>query len=661
MAYKIFEYDPQLLPYKRDINLRMRRYHQKREELVGKGGSLRDFANGYQYFGFHRTEDGWVYREWAPAAEEVYLTGDMVGWRWLDLRLTPIGEGVFEIRLPGENALWNGCRVKTVVRHNGELLERIPLYIRRVEQDPTNYRWCGVIVDEPAYVWQNPDPTPSKTPLIYECHIGMAQETETVGTFDEFRERILPRVRDLGYNTLQIMAIMEHPYYGSFGYQVSNFYAVSSRFGTPNGLRALIDAAHGMGISVLLDVVHSHAVRNTAEGINEFDGTTYQFFHEGERGEHPAWGTKLFNYDKNEVIHFLLSNLKYWLEEYHFDGFRFDGVTSMLYHNHGLGVCFTDYSKYFSENTDVEAVTYLQLANKLIREVKPHALTVAEDMSGMPGMCLSISAGGIGFDYRLAMGQPDLWIKLLKKTPDEGWDMWHIWSELTSRRPHEKYVGYAESHDQALVGDKTLIFRMCDDRMYTSMGKGIDDPVIDRGIALHKMIRLAASTMGGEGYLNFMGNEFGHPEWIDFPREGNGWSHFYCRRQWSLADSSFLKYSDLLAFDGAMMTLLRETDVLRKTPHCLFIDQQKQIITFERGGLTFVFNFSPQNSYADHWIPVPRVGAYRVTFSTDESRFGGWDRIAMDTRYRASVHPDGQAKLQIYLPARTALVLKRVR
>ena len=661
MAYRIFEYDPQLLPYQKDIALRVRRYRQKKEELVGKTGTLRDFANGYQYFGFHRTENGWVYREWAPAAEEVYLTGDMVDWRWFDWRLTPIGNGVFEIYLSGENALWNGCRVKTIVRHHGELLERIPLYIRRVEQDPVSYSWCGVISDEPAYVWQNPDPEPSKNPLIYECHIGMAQEKEAIGTFDEFREQILPRVRDLGYNTLQIMAVMEHPYYGSFGYQVSNFYAVSSRFGTPNSLRALIDAAHGMGISVLLDVVHSHAVRNTAEGINEFDGTTYQFFHEGERGEHPAWGTKLFNYDKNEVIHFLLSNLKYWLEEYHFDGFRFDGVTSMLYHDHGLGVCFTDYSKYFSENTDIEAVTYLQLANKLIREVKPNALTIAEDMSGMPGMCLSLSAGGIGFDCRLAMGQPDLWIKLLQKTPDEDWNMWHIWNELTSRRPHEKYVAYAESHDQALVGDKTLIFRMCDSHMYTSMGRDIHDPVIDRGISLHKMIRFASLTMGGEGYLNFMGNEFGHPEWIDFPREGNGWSHFYCRRQWSLADSPILKYGDLLRFDGAMIAFSKQYDFLRKQPKPLFIDEQAQILTFERAGLTFVFNFSPDRPRPDYWVTVPKKGKYSVVFSTDESRFGGWDRIDLNARYSASMHPDGQNKLQIYLPARTALVLKHGR
>ena len=661
MAYKILEYDPQLQPYEKEIRARMRRYKKKYTELVGPSGSLRDFANGHEYFGFHRTADGWVYREWAPAAEEVYLTGDMVGWRWLDWRLTPIGNGVFEIFLSGANALWNGCRVKAIVRHHGELFERIPLYIQRVEQDKSTYQWCGVIVDEETYVWSCPHVAPSRDLLVYECHIGMAQEGEKVGTFREFREHILPRIHALGYNTLQIMAIMEHPYYGSFGYQVSNFYAVSSRFGTPRELKELIDAAHELGIAVLLDVVHSHAVSNTQEGINEFDGTTYQFFHEGARGDHPAWGTKLFNYDKNEVIHFLLSNLKFWLDEYHFDGFRFDGVTSMLYHDHGLGVCFTDYSKYFSANTDTEAVTYLQLANKLIREVYPAALTIAEDMSGMPGMCLSLSAGGIGFDYRLAMGQPDLWIKLLRETPDEAWDMWRVWHELTSRRPHEKYVAYAESHDQALVGDKTLMFRMCDSHMYSSMGKGIYDPVIDRGMSLHKMIRFASLTMGGEGYLNFMGNEFGHPEWIDFPREGNGWSHFYCRRQWSLADSPFLRYGELQTFDGAMVALAKEYHLFRKPQKLLFLDQYHHIIVFERAGLVFVLNLHPNASQEGYWVTVPARGRYRVIFSTDEARFGGWDRIALGAKYKTTVHPDGNDKLQIYLPARTALVLKRSR
>ena len=657
MRYKIFDRDPSLLPFETDIELRMKNYAQKKLELVGKKGKLRDFANGHEYFGFHKTQDGWFYREWAPAADAVYLTGDMNGWKWLELRLESVGNGVFEIFLPGTESLWDGCHVKTIVQRGGELLERIPLYIRRVLQDPNDFRWCGVIVDEPEYKWKDKGFAPNKELYIYECHIGMAQEKEGIGTYREFIDNILPRVKALGYNTIQIMAIMEHPYYGSFGYQVSSFYAPCSRYGTPNELKELIDTAHVMGIAVLLDIVHSHAVKNTAEGLNEFDGTVYQFFHEGDRGDHPAWGTKLFNYHKNEVIHFLLSNLKYWLEEYHFDGFRFDGVTSMIYHDHGLGTSFTDYTKYFSLNTDTEAVTYLQLANTLIREVNPKAITIAEDMSAMPGMCLPLSEGGIGFDYRLAMGIPDMWIKLLKNQPDETWDMWRIWGELTSRRAGEKYVGYAESHDQALVGDKTIMFRLCDSKMYTHMSRFTSDEVIDRGIALHKMIRLVTMTLGGEGYLNFMGNEFGHPEWIDFPREGNGWSYFYCRRQWHLADDTNLRYGHLLEFDKAMVKLAKEYSIFANSPNCQFIDANCQVLTYERGGLVFSFNFSPTNAHEGYWLTVPSEGKYKVIMSTDRSDFGGYDRISEEYVYTAKKHPDGKAKLQIYLPARTALCL----
>ena len=661
MHYKILERDPQLLPFAGDIEQRMKNYQSKKRQLVGARGKLCDFANGHEYFGFHKTEKGWYYREWAPAAEDVYLTGDMIDWKWTELKLTPIGNGVFEIFLEGIDALWNGCHVKTVVRHKGKLLERIPLYIRRVEQDPVTGAWCGVIVDEPPYEWKHCEFVPQREGiLIYECHIGMAQEKEGIGSYREFTQSILPRIKALGYNTIQIMAIMEHPYYGSFGYQVSSFFAASSRYGTANELKELIDTAHGMGIAVLLDVVHSHAVRNTVEGINEFDGTVHQFFHEGARGEHPAWGTKLFNYNKNEVIHFLLSNLKFWMTEFHFDGFRFDGVTSMIYHDHGLGVAFTDYSKYFSLNTDTEAITYLQLANALIREVNPHAVTVAEDMSGMPGMCLPIKEGGIGFDYRLAMGQPDLWIKLLKETPDEQWNMWQIWGELTGRRPAEKYIGYAESHDQALVGDKTLMFRLCDSEMYTAMSRFTPSLVIDRGMALHKMIRFATVSMGGEGYLNFMGNEFGHPEWIDFPREGNGWSYFYCRRQWHLADDTNLKYQYLQAFDKAMLALVKEGLFFRFAPKCSFIDEGCQVLVYERAGKVFVLNFSPDRAYDGYWVAVPTVGRYRVVLSTDDAAFGGWDRISTEYIYTAKKQPDGKARLQIYLPARTGLCLKKV-
>ncbi len=659
MNYKIFEYDERLRDFASDIELRMSNYERKKNELLAGGKTLKDFANAHQYYGFHKAKDGWYYREWAPAADKVYLMGDMNGWNHTSLPLKNIGGGNWEIFLPGTDSLYNGCKVKTVVVHSGKELERIPLYAKRAVQDEKTKQFVCEIVDEVPYKWNKKKFTPNKNLFIYECHIGMAQEEEKVGTYTEFRDNILPHIKEAGYNTIQIMAVMEHPYYGSFGYQVSNFYAASSRFGTPNELKSLIDTAHEMGIAVLLDVVHSHAVKNTAEGINEFDGTTYQFFHDGPKGDHPAWGTKLFNYNKNEVIHFLLSNLKFWLEEYHFDGFRFDGVTSMLYHDHGLGVAFSDNSKYFSLNTDTEAVTYLQLATDLIREVNPKAICIAEDMSAMPGMCVPVADGGIGFDYRLSMGMPDMWIKLIKDTPDEFWDIHKIWYELQVRRPMEKNIGYAESHDQALVGDKTIMFRLADAAMYTDMAKNIQSYTVDRAIALHKMIRFISMAAGGEGYLNFMGNEFGHPEWIDFPREGNGWSHYYCRRQWSLMENGYLKYHWLSDFDKAMVHDAVNAKIYSKSPNYMMGNVDKQVLVFERNGKVYAFNFSPVNTY-DGFIRVPTRGEYKPVLSTDESRFGGWDRIDMNMSYKAT--KDGaNYGFNMYLPARTAVCLEKVK
>ena len=653
MSYKILNIDPYLSPYESDIRLRMDNYHLKLEQLLSPHQTLCDFANAHEYFGFHKTKDGWYYREWAPKSDRLYLMGDMNGWDKTSMPLTRLGNGVWEIFLEGD-VLYDGCHVKTVVEYEGQLLERIPLYATRVVQDD-NGVWCATIVDKPPYHWSDSNFVMPKTPYIYECHIGMAQEKEGIGTYREFADLILPRIAKLGYNTIQIMAIMEHPYYGSFGYQVSSFFAPSSRYGDSDDLKYLIDTAHRNKISVLLDVVHSHAVKNTVEGINQFDGSDCQFFHVGARGEHSEWGTKLFNYAKPEVIHFLLSNLKYWLTEYHFDGFRFDGVTSMIYHDHGLGGVFGGYDSYFSLNTDTEAITYLQLANDLIRQVNPQALTIAEDMSAMPGMCLPIDMGGIGFDYRLAMGLPDMWIRLVKDTRDEDWNMWSIYHELTSRRPLEKYIAYTESHDQALVGDKTLIFRLCDSEMYTHMSKFTPSMVIDRGIALLKLMKLLTLTAGGEGYLNFMGNEFGHPEWIDFPREGNGWSYKYCRRQWHLVDDHNLKYHYLLDYDRALIRYAKSRDILSSEINCISIDDEKKVLVYERGGVVFAVNLHPSASYENYRIPLKR-GKYKVTFSSDDEAYGGWDRISTSTVY----HSDGES-ISVYLPARTAMALTRTR
>lgn len=657
--YRILELNPQLQSFAGDIDLRMFLYHSTKERILNKDQSLNDFANAHDYFGFHHVNGGWYYREWAPSAYQLYLTGDFNSWNQTSHPLKPIGNGNWELYLPDDDALWEGCKVKTVVDANMQRTEHIPLFARRVIQDPKTVTWCAEIVDDQKiYPWQDQSFVGEDSLFIYEAHVGMAQEEGKVGTYREFADYVLPRVKKAGYNTIQLMAIMEHPYYGSFGYQVANFYAASSWFGKPEDLKYLVDTAHAMGIRVLLDLVHSHAVKNTAEGINMFDGTTWQFFHDGNKGDHPAWGTKCFDYGKTGVLHFLLSNLKFWLTEYHFDGFRFDGVTSMLYHDHGLGTDFNANDKYFSYNTHTEAITYLQLANELIRQVNPNAITIAEDMSGMPGMCLPISDGGIGFDYRLGMGLPDMWIKTVKSSRDEDWDIFKMWCDMCMRRPGENTVAYVESHDQALVGDKTMMFRLADAAMYTDMDKICHTPVIDRAVALHKMIRLFTLAGGGEAYLNFMGNEFGHPEWIDFPREGNNWSFHYCRRQWSLRDNGFLKYQWLGDFDEDLLKLVKDADIFKmRFGDLRLTDPEKKILIFYRQGLMFAFNFSPSNSYTDVKISLPHFADYTLALNTDSIKYGGQD-LAGNATYIAQVDDKGSSSISVYLPARSALVLK---
>ena len=659
MIQKITSIDPNLQPFAEDLQLRMDKYVQTKNMLLQPGQTLCDFANAHRYFGIHRTSDGWIYREWAPAADAMYFMGDFNYWDRRSCPMTRLDNGVFEIKLPAD-ALQNGQKVSAIVLHNGQELERIPAYANYVVQDPVSYQWNAAIFDAPEFPWTDGSFKPQKNLFIYECHIGMAQEDGKVGSYDEFRRNNLKRIKDLGYNTIQIMAVMEHPYYASFGYQVANFYAPSSKFGTPDDLKALINASHAMGITVLLDVVHSHAAPNSREGINQFDGSDHQYFHAGAKGNHNAWGTKCFNYGKPEVLHFLLSNLKYWQEEFHFDGFRFDGVTSMLYHDHGLGTAFGDPRSYFSMNTDLEAVTYLQLANELVRQVNPDAITIAEDTSALPGLSLPVEDGGLGFDYRLAMGEPDMWIRLLKEVPDEHWDLNNIYYELTIRRPRERVIGYVESHDQALVGDKTAMFRMCDQEMYWGMDKSYRSLTMDRAMALHKMLRLLTMSLGGEGYLTFMGNEFGHPEWIDFPREGNGWSYHYCRRQWSLADNQNLKYAFLNDFEKDMVAMAKKQKVLSGSDRQLLLHQDDKVMVYKKGGALFAFNFHHSNSYDGYLVRVPTGGKYQVIMSTDDYCYGGDGRIWHEC-YTATRQSDGTYGFQIYLPCRTAVVFRKVK
>ncbi|MBR3830094.1 MAG: alpha amylase C-terminal domain-containing protein [Muribaculaceae bacterium] len=663
----IIKNDPWLEPYAEAITGRYQDAVNKERELVGKDGSLVDFANAHNYFGLHRTADGWVFREWAPNATDIVLIGDFTRWQEMaKYRLTRKENGVWELFLK-HNDLHHGDLYKMIVYWEGGMGERIPAYANRVVQDEVSHIFSAQVwAPEETYQWQIAEFKPDVSPLlIYECHIGMAQEREGVGTYVEFRDLVLPRIAKDGYNAIQIMAIQEHPYYGSFGYHVSSFFAPSSRFGTPEELKSLIDEAHRLGIAVIMDIVHSHAVKNEVEGLGRLDGSYNQYFYGDHRREHPAWDSLCFDYGKNDVLNFLLSNCKYWLEEFKFDGFRFDGVTSMLYYNHGLGQAFGSYGDYYNGGQDTNAITYLTLANKLIHEINPNAITIAEEMSGMPGLATKIKDGGMGFDYRMAMGIPDYWIKMLKEKKDEDWHPTSIYWELTNRRADEKTVSYVESHDQALVGDKTVIFRLIDDKMYWHMTKGDDDMTVGRGIALHKMIRLVTLASINGAYLNFMGNEFGHPEWIDFPREGNGWSYKYARRQWDLVDRKELKYHYLNDFDNAMIALVKKVKNFQKLAvEKLWEKDDDQVLAFKRGDYAFVFNFNPFKSFSDYGILAP-AGEYSVVLSSDNPDFGGYgnvdEKVSHLTQYDELYAPHGVEWLKLYLPARSAIVLKKKR
>ena len=666
---KLIENDPWLEPFSAAIEGRYQRVLDKELELTGGKMSLTDFASGHMYFGLHRTRKGWVFREWAPNAKDIYLIGDFNNWQVKpEYRLKKVkrSNGVWELELKAEE-MKHGDLFKMKVYWEGGEGERIPAYANRVVQDEaTKIFSAQVWAPEKPYHFRKKVFRAKTDPLmIYECHVGMSQQEEKVGTYNEFRENVLPRVAAAGYNCIQVMAIQEHPYYGSFGYHVSSFFAPSSRFGTPEELKELIDEAHRMGIAVIMDIVHSHAVKNENEGLGNLAGDPNQYFYEGGRREHPAWDSLCFDYGKNEVLHFLLSNCKYWMEEFRFDGFRFDGVTSMLYYSHGLGEAFCNYGDYYNGNQDDNAICYLTLANKLIHEINSKAITIAEEVSGMPGLAAPIENGGYGFDYRMAMNVPDYWIKIIKEKVDEDWKPSSMFWEVTNRRADEKTISYAESHDQALVGDKTIIFRLIDADMYWHFKKGDENYMAHRGIALHKMIRLlTASTING-GYLNFMGNEFGHPEWIDFPREGNGWSHQHARRQWNLVDNKELCYHYLGDFDKEMVHLLRSVKDMQDTPVVeVWHNDGDQVLAYSRKNLIFVFNFHPNKSFTDYGFLVPK-GAYDVVLNTDNPDFGGFgssdDSIRHFTNFDPMYKKDKKEWLKLYIPARSAVVLKKVK
>ncbi|MBP5639820.1 MAG: alpha amylase C-terminal domain-containing protein [Victivallales bacterium] len=652
--------DASLKPFLSELRFR-------RKYILDRWKALEVQQDWHEQFGLHRLSDGsWIFREWLPGVKGVWLKGDFNGWRKEDaFMLHHTENGIWEGYFPA-SAFHHGERygMQIAWAEGGEGY-RLPSCATYVVRHKTPFNEYGVAFN--AVVWNPENPYQWKHrhphhafPLIYESHVGMATSEERIGTFAEFTRKMLPRIASGGYNTVQLMGIQQHPYYGSFGYHVSSFYSICDLFGTPDEFKELVDTAHGLGLRVIIDLVHSHAASNETEGLSRQNNTDYLYFHSGPRGYHPAWGSRCFDYHKDEVCRFLLSNCRFWLQEYHIDGFRFDGVTSMLYLDHGLSRSFNGYDDYFSSNVDMDAIAYLAMANKAIHALRPGAWTIAEDVSGMPGLCSAITEGGCGFDFRLAMGVTDFWFKLADGMKDENWPMGTLWYELTNRRADERCISYVECHDQALVGGKSFAFTLMDADMYDKMHVSSQSLRVERGIALHKMARLLTLATAGHGYLNFMGNEFGHPEWIDFPREGNGWSYAHARRLWHLRDDGQLRFKGLGDFDQAMMALFHLTpDVFRRCPQLVECDEMRKIIVFERGGLYFAFNFHPT-------MPQPKLpvmvtpGIYEPYLDSDDVSFGGHGLIGKGWKTKATPIISNDCEnwlIYVNLPPQTAVVM----
>ncbi|ESO00855.1 hypothetical protein HELRODRAFT_112986 [Helobdella robusta] len=672
---RLFDVDCYLKNYRKEIERRYREFRTLLQRIeTNEPGGIDKFTRSYEEFGVHAHSDGTItWKEWCPGATGLFLWGEFNQWTDNQYEFKNIGYGKYELTLPPivnqeTNSVvpripHNSIVKLRVATRDGRHIDRISPWASYVTRTEKAVVYEQKFWNPPQkYIFKNARPAKPSCLRIYESHVGIASWEGKVSTYKHFTLDVLPRIKKLGYNSIQLMAIMEHAYYGSFGYQVTSFFAASSRYGPPDDLKELIDAAHGMGLVVLLDVVHSHASKNSADGLNQFDGTNGCYFHDNSRGFHNLWDSRLFNYTEWEVLRFLLSNLRWWVEEYQFDGFRFDGATSMLYHHHGMGTGFSGhYDEYFGMNTDTESLVYLMLANHMLHTTYPFIITIAEEVSGMPALCRPVDEGGTGFDYRLAMAIPDKWIKLLKEQQDDHWNMGDIVHTLTNRRHGEKHISYAESHDQALVGDKTLAFWLMDSQMYTHMSVlSPDSLVIDRGVALHKMIRLITHVLGGEGYLNFMGNEFGHPEWLDFPREGNKESYHYARRQYPLAEDPLLIYQFLNNFDVQMNSLEEKYHWLDSSQGYVSRKHESdKVIVFERAGLIFAFNFHPSISYTDYKIGVQQSGKYRIVLDTDSKEFKGQQRLDHNVDYFTFPEKwdNRDNHMFVYLPCRVAIVL----
>ena len=564
----------------------------------------------YEYFGCHKAEGGHVFRTWAPNARAVYITGEFCGW---DPRRWPMEKisdgGIWEVTIPGLNQY---DLYKIVVESpDGELLYHADPYASHNETRPGT---ASKVYDLPDYQWgdaawmeeRRKADIVNRPMNIYEMHAGSWKKGEDGETLDYERlaDELIPYIQEMGYTHIELMPLSEYPFDGSWGYQVTGYFAPTSRYGTPEMMMRFIDRCHQAGIGVLMDWVPAHFPRD-AHGLRRFDGTPCYEYADPRKGEHPDWGTMIFDYGRGEVISFLISSAANWADRYHIDGLRVDAVASMLYLDYGKkdGNWMPNI---YGGNWNLEAIELLKRFNNYLHSAFPGVVTIAEESTAFPKVTHPVDEDGLGFDFKWNMGWMNDTIRYMQTDPffRKG-----VHNNLTFSLTYafsENYI-LPLSHDEVVHGKASLIGKMPGEYEVKFAN-------------LRAYIAYMYAHPGKK--LVFMGSEMAQfDEWSEEKTIG-----------WDLL--KFDMHRKFWEFSKALCRFYRETSPFWEEDGSwdgfdwLSCDNAEQnIISFLRrdhagNELIVVCNFSSVTR-EKYRIGVPRRGRYDELFSTDNADFGG--------------------------------------